>query len=430
MQDLFEKWWKDHSCPGRDIVTEIFKQLNNSKDKIFYNIKGINYCITYEEWMADLGYNKLREFIKNIKLKEYNEIKKEYPSETKHDENILLEDISLLKKEIQTLRDSNTRLRRHYRENYREVSKIDEILMELKNHLKDTNFDLKITEFDEKSNKKGIIQFSDLHLNSLVDEQFNKYDFDIASKRLKKYINKAIKFFKDNNIVEIYLFNTGDTISSNRRDSEKLNTSTGRVRASVIAVKLFSYILKELSEHFKINVAFTSANESRIEKDNELDDLSASENFDIIIYEILKSMFSNKGINFIDCDMVEGVINIDGKDVIITHGYPISDAGVQKKIQEIKGKYVSSNKLIYYIFFGDKHSALISDKFSRSASLMGSNGYSCSQLGFDSRASQNLYIMHENGSVDGYKIDLQEADNDGYDISEELIRFKVKRIIK
>jgi len=278
-----------------------------------------------------------------------------------------------------------------------------------------------------------LLQISDLHANEIIDEMGNQFDFEILSKRLRKFVYSAITYFKKSNLKKIYILGTVDFINSNRRPSEKVNSATSRVRASFIVVKLFTYIINELMRFgFDVAIACVSSNESRIEEIKEMDDLSASENFDILIYHMLKLLMDDKGVEFIDCNMIDGVINVKefNRNILITHGTQYGSSDLQKKVQQTKGKYASRGIIIDHIFSGNIHSAYISDNFSRCGSACGGNGFSDSELNFDSRASQNYYVYYSNGAVDGIKIDLQEAENEGWDISNEMKKYHVKRIVR
>lgn len=426
LKELFKEWWLKSGCPSRDSCIEQLKHTSNFPKK----------------WMEEIRVTDIREFQKEFKKELLNSISEE--------ENID-KDISLttdmsypemekfnirLMKEIQNLRDKNTQLRKHNRLTFRDLNNSEELLKELVETIKDIDLNVEINNFEIKNkSKKGILQLSDLHLDMIIQEQNNVFDFEIASQRLKKHILSSIKVFKDNNITDIYVVNTGDTITSNRRDSEKNNRATSRARAFSIAVKLICLSLIELSKYFNVYYATCSSNESRIEEIMEYDDFGASDNFDVMLYNVLSILLENKGINFIDTELVEAIIpiDIDGKqfNLLATHGSNIGDSGIQKKIQEIKGKWASRGTLIDYVIFGDKHATMISCKFSRSGALCGGNGYSDSGLGFDSRPSQNCYIINKDKSVDGYKFDLQDVENiKGYNIENELNKFKVKRLRK
>jgi hypothetical protein len=416
---------------GRDSFINIISifQADEDKQTITYWYKDKNLYVDREYWMNDVSNKrKLYEEVIGIKTKEL--IEEELISNADG-----LTDLALMK-QVQVLRDKNVKLNKVIRENFRNISKTEDILCEIKESIPV----LDLSNITDNANvhfsggtRVGILQLSDLHLNEIINESNNIFDFNVASRRLHYFVNRAKEHFLDNAVDTVYILGTGDFINSNRRDSEKVNSSTSRVRASMIAVKLISMVIADLLTDFDVKVSFVSSNESRIEKDCELDDLSASENFDIIIYNMLKMMFNNTDyVHFIDCNMVEGVVQIDEikRTILLTHGTQFGTQDLQKKVQELKGKYASRGVLIDYVFSGNIHSCLISDKFSRSASLCGGNGFSDSMLGFDSRASQNCYIMYNDGAVDGLKIDLQTVGGYGYDISKELEEFSVKTIIR
>ena len=58
--------------------------------------------------------------------------------------------------------------------------------------------------------------------------------------------------------------------------------------------------------------------------------------------------------------------------------------------------------------------------------MVGANDYSEKALNLAGRASQNCYIFYENGNRDGVKIDLQNYDDDMYDIDKSLEAYNTK----
>ena len=432
--------WLEQNPMSRDPFIYVVKALKEVdsiqiKDKNGFGFK----YVESKPWMKDVSSpRKLYEYLtgsgefaqkKDLEIVGQNSIE-----ETHVEENTLSnEQETKYVKQIQNLRDENIRLRRVQRNDIRNTKKVDDFLTEMKEYFNIIGTQ-KSPIFDESdlqtTNSVGIIQLSDLHLNELINEPNNVYDFKIAAKRLRKLAQKAIDVFLNENIYEVYILNTGDNINSNRRRSELINMATSRARACVLATKLLSYFINDIEKQFKVNVAFVSSNESRIDEEMSMDELSASDNFDIIIYEVLKMFYNqNENVNFIDCDLVEGILNINDKNILITHGYHISDASLQKTIQTIKGKYASRGILIDYVMFGDKHSCYISDKFARSSSLCGGNGYSDNNLSFDSAPSQNIYIVNKNdSSINGMKICLNKVNNLSYDIEEDLEKMDVRSL--
>ena len=58
--------------------------------------------------------------------------------------------------------------------------------------------------------------------------------------------------------------------------------------------------------------------------------------------------------------------------------------------------------------------------------MVGANDYSEKALNLSGRASQNCYIFYDNGNRDGIKIDLQNYDEKGYDITKDLEAYNSK----
>ncbi len=52
----------------------------------------------------------------------------------------------------------------------------------------------------DSENGVGVVVISDTHFNELISTPVNKYDFEIASKRLKKLAEISKKTFEQNNI--------------------------------------------------------------------------------------------------------------------------------------------------------------------------------------------------------------------------------------
>ena len=319
---------------GRDSFIQILSHFETDEDymmAIDYFYKGQTLHIAGEDWMKDIK-NK-RKLYEEAVLDENNEKLQEVVKENKD-----LTNLQLMKK-IQRLTDTNNNLRKHYRDNFRPIIESEDTLKEINECLRLVDFKmLPQKPIVPNNDKKGIIHFSDLHLDMLIQEPRNTFDFEIASKRLRKHIQSSIKLFRDNDISDVFILNTADTISSDRRDSEKYNCGTSRGRAFSIALKLLSLAIREVAQEFNVYYATCSANESRIEKDHEYDDFSLSNNFDIMLHNTLSVLFEDKNVKFIETDHAEGIVSIyPNFKILMLHGSNIPDSGIQKKITEIKG---------------------------------------------------------------------------------------------
>lgn len=336
----------------------------------------------------------------------------------------------------QKLADINNGLRKENRETYRLYNSLEIVYAEYVNLLKCSpfaSFEVPVHNIDLTTEKYGIIQLSDLHLNELISPNEaggNMYDFTVASKRLSKLVDETKKLFKCYDITKVLLAGTGDFINSDRRLAEKLASATSQVRASLLATYLIQQVIIDLAQDFSVSVAMVVGNESRIGDDDfESVDVLAANNWDYMIFQQLRILFEGKEVEFIEAsNYTKQIVTLDnGFNVLLLHGNLMKGANSDKQIATIIQQYVMQGIPIHMILCGHIHSASIGDYISRSSSLCGANAYSANDLGCISRASQNIYIVNSDMGYHGIKIDLQYTDGyAGYNIIEELERYNVK----
>lgn len=334
----------------------------------------------------------------------------------------MLDDINVIKKSAQRAADINRIERKIWRNRTRTENALVELNKELITAVNDEGLSIKTIDHPgvEPSDNKMLVQLSDLHLNELVDIEGNKYDFNIASQRLQKYAQEIKVLAAAKGVSELVIVFTGDLINSDRRTDEMLNAATNRAHASILATKLLGSFILDLQQEYDIFIISVSGNESRIKDDFSLDNFIISDNYDFLIYNMLKLLLAEKdGIVFLDTNQFETIISANGANILITHGTTIKK-DVQHSIQQIIGKHAVKGDRVDYVLFGHIHFANITDLYSRSGSLVGSNVYSDRQLGFVSQASQVIHIVDKNGDISNYRINLQNADYyDGYPIKSD-----------
>jgi len=95
-------------------------------------------------------------------------------------------------------------------------------------------------------------------------------------------------------------------------------------------------------------------------------------------------------------------------------------------------KWAKKGVIIDMIMCGHLHETNITDTLLRTGSLVGNNAYADAGLNLYSRASQNYYIIDENGNLDATRVDLQAIgdENDMYEIIDELNFYNAKSIDK
>ena len=342
-----------------------------------------------------------------------------------------------LAKRSQKFQDKN----RIENKSFRSIARIDNALIEYLDALHNIINDNKITidvpkaKTNIKDGSVAIVHLSDLHLNELVDIIGNIYDFNIASKRLYLFVEKIMYYIKDRSISMIYVVMTGDLLNSDRRLDELLSMATNRAQATFLAVKLLASFLIHLYKIKKvpIKVISVTGNESRINEEYTQLDSMATDNFDFIIYEMLKLYMSNlkHKIEFISGRTFEYILEIYGKTFLIVHGHRLGKMNYNDLSKAIS-KWVKKDVLVNVIVCGHLHEANITDTLFRSGSLVGNNAYSDVGLNLHSHASQNFYIVHPDGSIDATKIDLQYVNEESpmYDVEKDLEAYNSKSIDK
>ena len=140
------------------------------RDPIFEKIKNGN-----EEWMADITYTNVREWVK--------EFKKDIIGEP--DKEIIEENIKLARQK-QKFQDTNRIERKSFREHTRIINAIQEYNKELINELKNHSLkDFTVSHYtNREENKIGIVHISDIHFNNLINLKSNKFDFFNSCKKI------------------------------------------------------------------------------------------------------------------------------------------------------------------------------------------------------------------------------------------------------
>ncbi len=346
------------------------------------------------------------------------------------DKEVIAENVRNSKR-LQKAQDRN----RISNKSFREFARLENAIGEYSKHLISVFKSVALPKFEKidiKGSKgTGLIQISDTHFNELVDMESNKYDFEIASKRMKTFVRKAKLYLHALGVKKVFIGITGDLMNSDRRLDELLSMASNRANATFVGVEILKQAIEDIRKDFKVTIGCVSGNESRANQEIGFSEAVASDNYDNTIFNILYYIFKDKtDIEFIQMkNSLELVVDIEGHNVLLIHGHSVKGK-VETSVTQIKGRYASQGVQLNYIIFGHIHSARIGDTYGRSSSLVGANAYSEKALNLESRASQNVYVFYRDGNRDGIKIDLQNYDDKGYKITKELEAYNAKSVSK
>lgn len=336
-----------------------------------------------------------------------------------------------LAKDKQRLLDTNRIERKSFRELARIENSIGGYIQELKTAVLGTKIP-SVRPHASMSPKALIVQISDTHFNELVDIVGNKYDFRVASKRLYKYAEKIKLYLQTHRINNVYLVMTGDLLNSDRRVDELLSMATNRAKATFLAVKLLTQFVSDLNQYANVDIISVTGNESRIREDYTFVDALATDNFDFMIYEIMKLIFADsKSVKFLSGNTFEYVFEINNTTILATHGHQLGGMN-SPDISKAIAKWSRKGVNIDMIMCGHLHEAKITDTLSRCGSLVGNNAYADVGLNLYGRASQNVSVVHEDGTIDTIRVDLQYVDDNSemYEVDKDLEAYNAKSISK
>lgn len=321
------------------------------------------------------------------------------------------------KKQQQKFQDFNRIERKSFREYARVENAVEEYAKNLISVFETNPYKVEGIKHESNGVAVGVLHLSDLHFNELIDIKSNKYDFDVASKRIYKLVCEAVRYFSLHDVSDVFVLITGDLMNSDRRLDELVSMATNRSKATFIAVQILENAIVHLNTHFNVHIAGVVGNESRVGKDYNWSNGLVSDNYDFVIFNILRHKLKDvNGISFLGLsDKHEEVVQINGKNFLLVHGHQIGK-DISKDVSKLIRKYAQMDIDIDFVIWGHLHEAMIADLYARSSSLCGSNNYSEDALLLVSRASQNLYIVFDDDRIDAIKVDLQDTkEYAGYD---------------
>lgn len=401
--------------------------------RIYYaNDKNVDFTAT----TCDLTHETVTRYFRFLRQSyplDYATLEENYTKELEENKKEIIEANVKYNKQKQKAMDNNRINQKTFREYARVENAVEEYAKSIEEVLKDHSDELKKQTIKHQTNKKkvntGMIQLTDLHFNELVDLPNNKYDFKIASKRLKKYCDMAKKYFKANDIKKVVLCFTGDLLNSDRRLDELLNQAMNRAKASVLAVSLLKQFILDLNKDFNIDIFGVVGNEGRTKDEMTWSKNGLSDNYDYTILAHLRMMFDGcKGVNFKSIGEIETVIDIAGKHILLTHGLKFGK-NADGDVVKAKTRFISKGIMLDYAIFGHIHSCTICDDYARSSSLVGSNAYNETALNVTSRASQNIFIV--GSDITGIRCDLQDTEGyEGYNVINQLEASEQKSVEK
>ena len=232
----------------------------------------------------------------------------------------LNEKILELKKERVKLSDLNSMLNKKIREQ----SRHENILECARDIAKDFNQNkplLSNPPVMKSGDREGLLLLSDWHLGIVCENYWNKYDMDIAKKRLSYLKQRTIDICLKNDVKKLNVCLLGDIISGLIHTNLRLENRENVVEQSILVVEMVSEMLASLCTLFEVDLYYVVGNHERISanKSESLD----KENFGYFILEMIKYRCANlNGLTIHSNKFDDEIITFDifDKKIVATHG--------------------------------------------------------------------------------------------------------------
>lgn len=232
----------------------------------------------------------------------------------------LNEKILELKKERVKLSDLNSMLNKKIREQ----SRHENILECARDIAKDFNQNkplLSNPPVMKSGDREGLLLLSDIHIGVVCENYWNKYDMDIAKKRLSYLKQRTIDICLKNDVKKLNVCLLGDIISGLIHTNLRLENRENVVEQSILVVEMVSEMLASLCTLFEVDLYYVVGNHERISanKSESLD----KENFGYFILEMIKYRCANlNGLTIHSNKFDDEIITFDifDKKIVATHG--------------------------------------------------------------------------------------------------------------
>ena len=256
--------------------------------------------------------------------------------------------------------------------------------------------------------KECILLLSDLHYGIEIDNSWNKFNSDIAKKRMAHMVNKTIEYGKLNNCKICHILITGDLVNNNIHLTSRLSNRENIAMQTVGVSELISESIAKLCKEFNyVSLSLCDGNHDRIypnKSDNDYND-----SFIHIIREFINIRCSSLN-NFILNENKHGHelvnLNVCGKSIVGLHGDKMPAKATIPRLVTMFGK-------VDYVVRGHVHNSS-QDSFGESklitvSSFSGMDEYA-KHLGLNSRPSQKILILSSADNDDCiYDIDLSKV---------------------
>ena len=350
-------------------------------------------------WSAD---HCRKTMIGAIRHQDYIDSKTKEQLESEQYKKLIQKELELKKEKVK-VQDLKTQVNKQIRELARKENLgeiLEEKLDKLPNQMINMNY---INHMPSK--KQGIAMISDVHYGMVVDNFLNKYNPDIAQKRMNYLTDKIIEYSKLNNLDVMNVCLLGDMISGEQYLSVRLENRENLINQIINVSELLSEAIYKISLNVPfVTVSIADGNHERVY--NKKENLN-KDNYTELIRKFLELKLKDvSNITFTENIYDNNIISFEccGNTVVGLHGDKCKKDKVSYEM------YNMLNKKIDIILMGHFHQISQDICYEtivyRNGSFIGTDEYA-RNLNLNTYPTQKLLIVSELGVECCYDIRLR-----------------------
>lgn len=137
-----------------------------------------------------------------------------------------------------------------YRAMLREEARVElmkDLIKESVKTLPEIDFEKDVC-YDAKADVEAVLLLSDLHIGCLVDNFFNKFNVEIARRRVHEVVRQTIEYCTKLGVSRLNVLNLGDLIENDLHITARLGQEIDAVEQTMTAAEIIAEAMLELSE--------------------------------------------------------------------------------------------------------------------------------------------------------------------------------------
>lgn len=379
---------------GWDKLVSILKPLDHNGDVM---TKGD----TFRQWIKNRRYSK-SDIIHNDKMLSGQNIDGLTFAEFQDKTEELKQ--NLYKQQVKT-RDSLNAYRRVLRESarveaFRDLMK--ECVVDL-SQLPEVTYSGTVTD----GPVEAVLMLSDLHIGVEIDNHYNRYNVQVARKRIRKVVEDAVRYCQREQVSTLHVLGLGDYIAGNIHTNARLEREMDVIQQIMLASEIMADALNGLQAAAP-DVRYYAVTDNHSRAVANLQESVESENYSKLVTFYLKERLRDTQIQFVDniLDQEIGLIEfINGKTGVFVHGHHDSLQSIAQNLSAYVGK------LVDYIFVGHYHNEKLKTfhgcKVFVNGSVVGVDQYSFSKRLFG-KPSQSLIVL-DGDNIVTHSINLEHC---------------------